>query len=78
MVLYAIAYRRPVWFWLALLWHALVDAVAVYTGRQVGILAAEGFVAVSAVVSISMVLYLRSQFVQGEPTVSMQSVEPVP
>jgi uncharacterized membrane protein YhfC len=78
MVLYAIAYRRPVWFWLALLWHALVDAVAVYIGRQVGILAAEGFVAVSAVISIWMVLYLRSTFVQDEPTVSMPSVEPVP
>ena len=29
MVLYSVAYKKPVWFWLAMLWHALVDAVAV-------------------------------------------------
>src|SRR5690606_36393637 len=30
MVLYSIVAGKPLWFWLALLWHALVDAVAVY------------------------------------------------
>ena len=55
MVLYAIVYRKPVWFWLALLWHAFVDAVAVYVVQQVGILAVEGFVAIFAIISVWIV-----------------------
>ena len=62
MVLYAIAYHKPVWFWLALLWHALVDAVAVYAFQQVGILAVEGIVAVFAIISLWIVLRMRSMF----------------
>lgn len=64
MVLYAIAYDKPAWFWLALLWHALVDAAAVFVGQSVGILAVEGIVAVFAVISVWIVLWLRSQFKQ--------------
>jgi uncharacterized membrane protein YhfC len=63
MVLYAIAYRRPLWFWLALLWHALVDAVAVYAIQEVGILAVEGIVAVFALISLWIVFRLRPMFV---------------
>jgi len=62
MVLYAIVYGRPLWFWLALLWHAFVDAVAVYVGQEAGILAVEGFVAVFAILSLWIVLSLRSKF----------------
>ena len=62
MVLYAIVYRKPVWFWLALLWHAFVDAVAVYIVQEVGILAVEGIVAVFALISLWIVLRMRQQF----------------
>lgn len=62
MVLYSIAYHKPVWFWLALLWHALVDAVAVYVGQQVGILTVEGIVAVSAIISLWIVFRMRPMF----------------
>lgn len=65
MVLYALAAKRPLWFWLALLWHALVDAVAVYVGQSVGMLQVEGLVAVFAAVSVGLVFMMRSWFVES-------------
>lgn len=62
MVLYSIAYKKPFWFWLALFWHAIVDAVAVYVGQQIGMLAVEGIVAVFAVISLWIVFKMRSMF----------------
>lgn len=62
MVLYAIAYRKPIWFWLALLWHTLVDAVAVYAIQNVGVLATEGIIAIFGVVSLWIVFRMRSRF----------------
>lgn len=67
MVLYAIAYSKPVWFWLALLWHAFVDAVAVYAGQQVSMLAVEGFLALFAIFSIWIVFRMRPKFSRDEP-----------
>ena len=66
MVLYAVAFRKPIWFWLALLWHAFVDAAAVYVGQQAGTLAAEGIVAVCAIVSVWIVLRMRVMFSEPE------------
>jgi uncharacterized membrane protein YhfC len=62
MVLYAIVYGKPVWFWLALLWHAFVDAVAVYVAQEAGILAVEGIVAIFAIISLWIVMRMRSYF----------------
>lgn len=62
MVLLAISARKPVWFWIALLWHALVDATAVYGVREIGVLGVEGIVAVFAVISVVAVFALRSMF----------------
>jgi hypothetical protein len=39
-----------------------VDAVAVYVGQQVGILAVEGFVAVFAILSVWIVWKMRGNF----------------
>jgi len=77
MVLYAIAYGKPIWFWLALLWHALVDAVAVYVVQEVGILAVEGIVAVFALISLWIVFRMRSGFLNDAPNISEQGVTPV-
>jgi len=65
MVLYAIASRRPLWFWLALLWHAFVDAVAVYVGQQAGLPAVEGIVAVAALISLGIVWSLRGKMTEN-------------
>jgi uncharacterized membrane protein YhfC len=64
MVLYAVAYGKPIWFWLALLWHAFVDAIAVYSVQQVGILAVEGMLAVFAIISVWIVFRMRPMFSQ--------------
>ena len=75
MVLYAIVYHKPIWFWLALLWHAFVDAAAVYVGQEVGILAMEGIVAMFAIISVWIVFVMRTKFVQDEPSFLAQNVE---
>jgi uncharacterized membrane protein YhfC len=75
MVLYAVVDRKPIWFWLALLWHAFVDAVAVYVGQEVGILAAEGLVAIIASISLWIVLRMRQQFEHDAETPALPSVE---
>ncbi|RJP51351.1 MAG: YhfC family intramembrane metalloprotease [Anaerolineaceae bacterium] len=67
MVLYGIAYKKPLWFWLAVLWHSLVDAVAVYTLPIVGALGVEGIIAVMALVSLAILLGLRKKFVALNP-----------
>jgi uncharacterized membrane protein YhfC len=74
MVLYAIAYRRLIWFWLALLWHAFVDAVAVYVVQEVGILAVEGIVAVFALISLWIVFRMRPMFVEDAANLPGQEV----
>ena len=73
MVLYAIVKNKPVWFWLALLWHAFVDAVAVYIGQTLGILQVEGVVAIFALLSLWIVIMLRPRFTQVETTVDQGS-----
>jgi uncharacterized membrane protein YhfC len=64
MVLYSVAYKKPVWFWAALLWHALVD---VYFLPIVGAVALEGIVGVFAILSLAIMFGLRSKFVQEDP-----------
>jgi len=65
MVLYALAGKKPIWFWLALLWHAIVDAVAVYLSQKVGILALEGIIAVFALISLWAIFTLKPMFEQS-------------
>jgi uncharacterized membrane protein YhfC len=84
MVLYSVAYKKPVWFWLAVLWHAFVDAAAVYLMPGIGAVAVEGVVAVMAIVSLGILFGLRPRFrkqdqleVQNEAQVGEQSTPPV-
>jgi uncharacterized membrane protein YhfC len=72
MVLYTIAYSRPVWFWLALLWHAFVDAVAVYLVQEAGILAVEGVVALFAIISLWIIFKIRPRFSRDTANLSEQ------
>jgi uncharacterized membrane protein YhfC len=64
MVLYAIANKKMIWFWLAILWHALVDANAVFVSPKIGALSTEGFVAIFAIISLWIVFKLRPMFSQ--------------
>jgi uncharacterized membrane protein YhfC len=72
MVLYSVAYRKPVWFWIALFWHAIVDALAVYLAPIIGALAVELVIGICAAISLLILFRLRPRFVQ-EPI-----VEPIP
>ena len=67
MVLYSVVYRKPAWFWIALLWHAFVDALAVYLLPIVGPVGVEGVVAICAAISLAILFRMRPLFVQGEP-----------
>jgi len=67
MVLYSVAYKKPLWFWLALLWHAIVDAVAVYFLPIVGVVALEGIIGLMAAISLGILFTMRPWFTESEP-----------
>lgn len=69
MVLYSIAANKPSWFWLALLWHAIVDATAVYIGQQIGALPAEATTGIAAFISLWIIFILKRKFDQDLPSV---------
>ncbi len=67
MVLYGIVSGRPIWFWLAVLWHAVVDGMAVYLLPRIGALAVEGVVGGMALISLGILFGLRQAFVRQDP-----------
>jgi uncharacterized membrane protein YhfC len=73
LVLCGIAKKQALWFWLALLWHALVDAAAVYVGQSVGVLQAEGLVAISAAISLWIVFRMSTTFSETDAAVEQGS-----
>jgi uncharacterized membrane protein YhfC len=66
MVLISIVNKRPIWYWIALSWHAFVDAAAVYLGQQISMLGLEGIVGVFAVISLILVIWLRLKIASSE------------
>ena len=73
MVLYSVAYKKPIWFWTALLWHAAVDAGSVYLSPMLGPLATEGVVGGMAMVSALILFGLRPKFdVPNPPQVMVE------
>jgi uncharacterized membrane protein YhfC len=64
MVLYSVAYKKPIWFWIALFWHAFVDALAVYLLPVIGVLQVEAVIGVCAAISLVVLFRLRPRFVQ--------------
>jgi uncharacterized membrane protein YhfC len=67
MVLYSIASRKPIWFWMAMLWHALVDAAAVYLMPLIGAMPVEGVIGLMAVVSLGIMFGLKPKFMEQDP-----------
>jgi len=65
MVLYSIVNKKPVWFWIALLWHAIVDAVTVYLIQQISMLALEGIIGIFAIISLGIVFWMKPKFSAG-------------
>jgi uncharacterized membrane protein YhfC len=64
MVLYAVTNKKLLWFWLAILWHAIVDAAAVYLGIQISVIASEGIVSIFAIISLGIVFWMRPRFAE--------------
>ena len=62
MVMYGLCSKKQIWFWLAVLWHALIDAVAVYLGQSISMIAVEGLLGVFAILSISIVIWMKPKF----------------
>jgi len=71
LVLQVFTRRRLYWLWIAIGWHTLVDAVAVYSAATLGIYVTELIIAVFALASLAFIFLLR----QPEPE---QRVEPEP
>ncbi len=63
MVLYSVAYKKPVWFWIALLWHAFVDALTVFLMPTIGVLGVEAVIGVCALISLMVLFRLRPKFI---------------
>ncbi|MBI5840621.1 MAG: YhfC family intramembrane metalloprotease [Chloroflexi bacterium] len=62
MVLYGLVDKKAVWFWLAVSWHAIADAAAVYLEQQINMLALEGIVGLFAIVSLIIVFWMKPKF----------------
>lgn len=76
MVLYSIVAKKPFWFWAALLWHALVDAAAVFLIQKISVVGLEAVVAVMALFSLGIMFYLRGKF--PVPVVPLSEPEVAP
>ena len=62
MVMYGLVSRKPIWFWLAVTWHTVVDAAAVYLGQNISMLTLEGIVGVFALISLAIVFWIKPKF----------------
>lgn len=49
------------WYWFAVGWHTLLDAVAVYSAQTLGIYVTEGLLAIFTTVSIALIFALRKR-----------------
>jgi uncharacterized membrane protein YhfC len=59
IVLQAFVRRQAVWLWLAVLYHAVIDATAVLSVAWLGVYGAEAVVAVFTVLSLILIFKLR-------------------
>lgn len=67
MVMYGLVSKNAIWFWLAVLWHTIVDAAAVYLVQNIGLIALEGIIGVIAVVSLLIVFWMKPRFLALQP-----------
>jgi uncharacterized membrane protein YhfC len=62
MVMYGLVSKRHNWFWLAVMWHAVVDAAAVYLVQNISMIALEGVVGIFALISLGIVFWMKPKF----------------
>lgn len=74
LVLQAFTRRRIRWLFLAIGWHAFVDALAVYAAGTWGPYIAEAIIGVFALISLGIIFALREP--DPEPTITQQTELP--
>lgn len=62
MVMYGLVSKNAIWFWLAVLWHTIVDAAAVYLGQSISMVAVEGVLGIFAIISLAIVIWMKPKF----------------
>ena len=67
IVLQVFRRKRSRWLLLAILWHAVVDASAVFVGKTWGIYAAEALVAIFGLTGLAIIFLLRETTTKPEP-----------
>lgn len=76
LVLQAFTRRNRLWFVLAIAWHALVDAVAVFGISTWGVYVTEGLVVIAGLLSVGMVLALRRPEEEAPPESPLPASQP--
>ena len=59
LVFQAVTRKKAIWLLIAVLWHAIVDAVAVVSGQTQGIIVTEILIGVASMISIAAIFALR-------------------
>jgi len=72
MVMYGLVSKKYIWFWLAVIWHTIVDAAAVYLVQNISMITLEGIVGVFALISLGVVFWLKPKFADLNAEVSNQ------
>ena len=75
LVLQAFTRGKIIWVWLAVTWHALIDALAVYIAGTSGFVAAEVAVTIAGLISLGLIFALRQPEAIEAPS---QPLEPLP
>lgn len=75
LVLQAFTRGKIIWVWLAVAWHALIDALAVYIAGTSGFVAAEVAVTIAGLISLGLIFALRQPEAIEVPP---QPLEPLP
>ncbi len=75
LVLQAFVRKNSLWLGLAILWHTLVDAAAVFSAQTWGAYAAEGMIILFSLASLGIVIALRPR---RESTPPPHTLEPHP
>lgn len=75
LVLQAFTRGKIIWVWLAVAWHALIDALAVYIAGTSGFVAAEVAVTIAGLISLGLIFALRQPEAIEVPS---QPLEPLP
>lgn len=81
LVLQAFTRRQPLWVVAAILWHAIIDAAAVYTvgiwgATNEGKLVVEGIIGIMALISLAIIFALRRNEPEADET--LVATEPPP